>query len=74
MSNIVMCDSKGIMTKNRLKDGDLNEFKAPFAVDSEGGSLADALVGADVFLGLSEEDWSLEKWLQKWQTSQLFSL
>ena len=32
MSNIVMCDSKGIMTKNRLDDGDLNEFKAPFAV------------------------------------------
>ena len=31
----------------------MNEFKAPFAVDSEGGSLADALVGADVFLGLS---------------------
>ena len=53
MSNIVMCDSKGIMTKNRLDDGDLNEFKAPFAVDSEDGSLADALVGADVFLGLS---------------------
>ena len=51
--NILMCDSQGIMTKKRLDAGELNEFKAPFAVDSEGGSLADALVGADVMLGLS---------------------
>ena len=51
--NILMCDSQGIMTKKRLEAGELNEFKAPFAVDSEGGSLADALVGADVMLGLS---------------------
>jgi len=52
--NILMCDSQGIMTKKRLDAGELNEFKAPFAVDSEGGSLADALVGADVMLGLSK--------------------
>ena len=51
--NILMCDSQGIMTKKRLEAGELNEFKAPFAVDSDGGSLADALVGADVMLGLS---------------------
>ena len=48
-----MCDSQGIMTKKRLEAGELNEFKAQFAVDSDGGSLADALVGADVMLGLS---------------------
>ena len=51
--NILMCDSQGIMTKKRLAAGELNDFKAPFAVDSEGGSLSDALVGADVLLGLS---------------------
>ena len=51
--NILMCDSQGIMTKKRLDAGELNEFKAPFAVDTEGGSLADALAGADVLLGLS---------------------
>ena len=51
--NILMCDSQGIMTKKRLEAGELNEFKAQFAVDSDGGSLADALVGADVMLGLS---------------------
>ena len=51
--NILMCDSQGIMTKKRLGDGELNEFKAAFAVDREEGDLADALVGADVLLGLS---------------------
>ena len=54
IGNIVMCDSKGIMTKNRLAEGELNEFKAPFAVDGKEGDLADALVGADVLLGLSK--------------------
>ncbi len=52
--NILMCDSKGIMTKSRLKNGELNEYKAQFAADHAGGSLSDALVGADVFLGLSK--------------------
>ncbi|MBT5184706.1 MAG: NADP-dependent malic enzyme [Euryarchaeota archaeon] len=51
--NILMCDSQGIMTKKRLADGELNEFKAAFAADRDEGNLADALVGADVLLGLS---------------------
>ena len=29
-TNIVMVDSKGILTKNRLKSGELNEYKAEF--------------------------------------------
>ena len=52
-SNITMCDSNGIMTKKRLESGELNEFKATFAVDRPEGDLADALVDADVLLGLS---------------------
>ena len=31
--NILMCDSQGIMTKKRLDLGELNEYKAQFAVD-----------------------------------------
>ena len=54
LDNIIMCDSKGIMTKKRFKAGELNEYKAAFAADHEGGTLGDALVGADVFLGLSK--------------------
>jgi len=46
---ILMCDSKGIISKNR---SDLNSQKREFAVDAS-GSLAGAMSGADVFLGVS---------------------
>jgi malate dehydrogenase (oxaloacetate-decarboxylating) len=46
---ILMCDSKGILSKTRH---DLTEEKREFAVDAS-GSLAGALSGADVFLGVS---------------------
>ena len=50
-SNIVMIDSKGVITKDR--EG-LSEEKAYFATDrTELKTLADAIVGADVFVGLS---------------------
>ena len=53
-TNILMVDSKGIVTKKRLEAGELNEFKEAFAHDIADGKLADALVGADVMLGLSK--------------------
>ncbi|MEE3134283.1 MAG: NADP-dependent malic enzyme [Candidatus Thermoplasmatota archaeon] len=52
--NIVMCDSKGILTKSRLQLGELNQYKAPYARDLYDGNLASAMVGADLFLGLSK--------------------
>src|SRR6056297_1009948 len=48
--NITMCDSSGIITTDRA---DLNEYKQRFARDVAGGDLADAMAGADVFVGLS---------------------
>ena len=51
--NLLMCDSKGILTKAREKAGELNPYKAAFARDVADGGLAEALDGADVFLGLS---------------------
>ena len=53
-TNILMVDSKGIVTKKRLEAGELNEFKESFAHDTDEGDLEDALVGADVLLGLSK--------------------
>ena len=50
---ITMCDSSGIITKDRAEAGDVNEFKSEFARDVEGGDLADALEDSDVFVGLS---------------------
>jgi malate dehydrogenase (oxaloacetate-decarboxylating) len=48
-NHIVMCDSKGILSKSRT---DLNDQKRLFAVE-QSGKLADAMKGADVFLGVS---------------------
>ncbi|WP_396611895.1 NADP-dependent malic enzyme [Haloferax sp. S1W] len=51
--NITMCDSSGIITEARVEAGDVNKYKAEFAQPVEGGDLADAMRGADVFAGLS---------------------
>jgi malate dehydrogenase (oxaloacetate-decarboxylating)(NADP+) len=51
--NIIMCDSSGIITQERADRGDVNEFKQEFARDIPAGGLADAMDGADVFVGLS---------------------
>lgn len=48
--NIIMCDSKGVLTTKRQ---DLNEQKKEFAVDTDITTLAEAIKDADVFLGLS---------------------
>jgi malate dehydrogenase (oxaloacetate-decarboxylating)(NADP+) len=53
-SNIKMVDSQGIITTNRLNKGELNEYKAKFAIDCPDGTLAEAMEGADVLLGLSK--------------------
>src|SRR5919202_460441 len=47
--NIIMCDSKGVLSQNRT---DMNPEKLEFAVSSS-GTLEDALAGADVFFGVS---------------------
>ena len=48
--NIIMLDSKGVIRKDR---DHLNEYKALFATGRDLHQLEDAMVGADVFLGLS---------------------
>ena len=55
-SNITMCDSSGIITADRADHEGLNEFKSAFARDVPEGGLADAMAGADVFVGLSVGD------------------
>lgn len=51
LENIVMIDSKGVISKQRT---DLNEQKKFFATDrTDIHTLAEAIKGADVFLGLS---------------------
>lgn len=53
MENIIMCDSKGVISTRRT---DLNASKKVFATSLDVNTLAEAIVGADVFLGLSVAD------------------
>ena len=48
--NIVMCDSHGVIRRDRDR---LTPQKAEFATDRDLHTLAEAIAGADVFLGLS---------------------
>ncbi len=48
--NIVLCDSKGVVHAGR---DDLNKYKREFAVETTARTLADAMAGSDVFLGVS---------------------
>ena len=50
---VTMCDRKGVIHKGRT---DLDQWKSAHAIDTEARTLAEALVGADVFLGLSAAD------------------
>jgi malate dehydrogenase (oxaloacetate-decarboxylating)(NADP+) len=49
--NAILCDTNGVVYRGRLKG--MNQWKTAHAVDTPARTLADALVGADVFFGLS---------------------
>ncbi|QPC83550.1 malate dehydrogenase [Phototrophicus methaneseepsis] len=51
--NILMLDSRGVLYKGR---SGMNEYKEQFAVDTDARTLEDAMVGADLFLGVSVAD------------------
>jgi malate dehydrogenase (oxaloacetate-decarboxylating)(NADP+) len=48
--NVIMCDRKGVIHTGRT---DLDQWKSAHAVPTDKRTLAEALEGADVFLGLS---------------------
>lgn len=49
--NIIMCDSRGVIYQGR--ESGMNKYKAEFAAATDARDLTEALVGADVLLGLS---------------------
>ena len=49
--NIIMCDSKGVIKPSR---GNLDQYKSLFANEVKPNTLAEAMVSADVFVGLSK--------------------
>ncbi len=50
--NFIMCDSKGVIYRGRT--GGMNSEKNEFAADTKARTLAEAMEGADVFVGLSK--------------------
>jgi malate dehydrogenase (oxaloacetate-decarboxylating)(NADP+) len=50
-ANVIMCDSKGVIYKGRTEG--MNQWKSAHAAATDARSLADAMVGADIFFGLS---------------------
>jgi malate dehydrogenase (oxaloacetate-decarboxylating)(NADP+) len=52
--NIIMCDSRGVIYEGRTEG--MSGFKADFARKTDARTLAEALVGADCFVGVSVAD------------------
>jgi malate dehydrogenase (oxaloacetate-decarboxylating)(NADP+) len=50
-SNVIAVDRKGVLWRGRAED--MNQWKSAHAVDTPHRTLAEALAGADVFIGLS---------------------
>jgi len=48
--NVTVCDSKGVIYRGR--EG-IDQFKSAHAIDTDARTLAEAIAGADIFLGLS---------------------
>jgi malate dehydrogenase (oxaloacetate-decarboxylating)(NADP+) len=48
--NVIVCDTKGVIYKGRAG---VDQFKSAHAVETDKRTLKEALVGADIFLGLS---------------------
>ncbi|MDX2274202.1 MAG: NADP-dependent malic enzyme [Hyphomonadaceae bacterium] len=49
--NVLVCDSKGVVYRGRTEG--MDQFKTAFAVETKARTLAEAMKGADVFMGLS---------------------
>ncbi|WP_374577524.1 NADP-dependent malic enzyme [Phenylobacterium sp.] len=49
--NVIACDSKGVIYRGRPND--MNQWKSAHAIETDARTLADAMAGADVFIGLS---------------------
>ena len=50
-NNCVVCDTKGVIYQGRTEG--MNQWKSAHAITTELRSLDEAMVGADVFLGVS---------------------
>ena len=67
--NIIVCDSKGVIYEGRDKSMEPN--KARYARKTDARKLADAMPGADIFLGLSGPGAMKQEWIKTMAESPL---
>lgn len=60
--NVLMCDRSGVIYTGRAN---VDQWKSAHAVDTDRRTLEEALVGADIFLGLSAKDALKPDWVLK---------
>ena len=60
--NVVMCDRSGVIYTGRTES--MDQWKSAHAVETEARTLEEALVGADIFLGLSAADALKPDWVK----------
>jgi len=53
-ANVIMCDTKGVIYKGRTEG--MNQWKSAHAAETRLRTLAEAIEGTDVFIGLSSKD------------------
>ncbi len=61
--NVIVCDRQGPIYRGR--ETGMDQWKSAHAVDTDARSLEEALVGADIFLGLSAAGALLPEWVAK---------
>jgi malate dehydrogenase (oxaloacetate-decarboxylating)(NADP+) len=61
--NVIMCDRSGVIYQGRTDQ--MDQWKSAHAAKTEARTLAEALVGADIFLGLSAKDALQPEMLEK---------
>ena len=62
-ANVIMCDRKGVIYQGRTEG--MDQWKSAHATITEARTLEEALVGADIFLGLSAKDALLPEMMEK---------
>ncbi len=67
--NVIMCDRSGVIYQGREKG--MDQWKSAHAAKTEARTLEEALVGADIFLGLSAKDALTPAFLEKMAPSPI---
>ena len=66
--NVILCDTQGVIWQGRTSG--MNQWKSAHAVPTEARTLADAMQGADVVMGLSAKGAFTPEMIGRWRTGR----